>query len=162
MERTVDQRHSSCLWFQMFGVEVYSFLPDDQRDRRDLACQGEPRHLWLDPLGDQSLVKLLERTRLGSGQGRGTLEQILEIVIVIAIQPANRDRLLRASQLSFDIPVLGTAVRLDSKTTVAPELSLGAKPVGGLDQRDQQGRPNGTDRRDLTQQLRRAVLPALR
>src|SRR5712691_6075280 len=160
MERTLGQRHSSCLWFQMFGVEAYSFLPDQQRDRRDLACQGETRHLRLDPLGDQSLVKLLERTRLGSGQGRGTLEQVLEIVIVI--QPANRDRLLGALQLSLDIPVLGTAVRLDCKPTVAPELSLGAKPVGRLQQRDQKGRSDRTDRGDLTEQLRRAVLPALR
>src|SRR5229473_8719799 len=161
MERTLDQRHSSCLWFQMLGVEAYSFLPDQQRDRRDLTRQGEARHLRLDPLGDQSLVKLLERARLGSGQGRGTLEQILEIVIVIAIQPANRDRLLGALQPSLDIPVLGTAVRLNSKTTVAPQLSLGAKSVWGLQQRDQQGRSDRTDRGNLTEQLRRAVLPAL-
>src|SRR3989475_11422291 len=144
------------------GAEAYSFLPDQQRDRRDLARQGETRHLRLDPLSDQSLVKLLERTRLGSGQGRGTLEQIFEIVIVIAIQPANRDRLLRALQPPLDIPVLRTAVRLDSKTTVAPELSLGAKPVGGLDERDQKGRSDRTDRGDLTERLRGAVLPSLR
>src|SRR6201993_3380920 len=29
----LDQRHSSCLWFQMLGVEAHSSLPDDQNDR---------------------------------------------------------------------------------------------------------------------------------
>jgi hypothetical protein len=28
-ERTLGPRHSSCLWFQLFSVEMRSFLPDD-------------------------------------------------------------------------------------------------------------------------------------
>jgi hypothetical protein len=32
-------KHSSCLWFQMLGVERHSFLPDDQRNRRNFARQ---------------------------------------------------------------------------------------------------------------------------
>ena len=59
--------HSSCLWFQISGVEAYSFLPDDQGDRGDFACQGQPRHLRLYSFADQSSVKLLQRPRLGSG-----------------------------------------------------------------------------------------------
>ena len=71
------------MWFQIWGVEVDSFLPNGQRNRSDLARQRQARHLRLDPLGDQRIVKLLERTSLDSGDGRGTLEQIFEIVIVI-------------------------------------------------------------------------------
>jgi len=46
----------SCLLFQMFGVEIYSFLPDDQRDRCNFPRQSETSRRWLYPLGQQSLV----------------------------------------------------------------------------------------------------------
>jgi hypothetical protein len=38
-------RHSSCLWFQMLGVEAHSSLPYDQYDGGNLSCQGQARHL---------------------------------------------------------------------------------------------------------------------
>jgi hypothetical protein len=50
--RWILDRRSSCLLFQMFGVETHSFLPDDQGDRRDLARQGETRHRGLHPSSD--------------------------------------------------------------------------------------------------------------
>jgi hypothetical protein len=31
-------RHSSCLWFQILGVEAHSFLPNQQRDRGNFPC----------------------------------------------------------------------------------------------------------------------------
>src|ERR1700722_10743923 len=68
--RTLDRR-SSCLLFQMFGVETDSFLPNDQSDGRDLA-----RHRWLHSLGYQRGVELLERSRNGSGPRRGSLEDV--------------------------------------------------------------------------------------
>jgi hypothetical protein len=66
MERTLCQRHSSCLWFQILGVEADSFLPDEQGDRGDLARQVQVCHLRLYSLGDQRSVKLLEQTRLAA------------------------------------------------------------------------------------------------
>jgi len=42
----LDQRHSSCLWFQMLGVEAHSLLPYDQYDRGNLSCQGQSGHFW--------------------------------------------------------------------------------------------------------------------
>jgi hypothetical protein len=39
------QRHSSCLWFQMLGVEAHSSLPHDQHDGGNLPSQGQTRHL---------------------------------------------------------------------------------------------------------------------
>src|SRR6266436_6886099 len=36
----LDHRHSSCLWFQMLGVEARSSLPHDQHDGSNLSGQG--------------------------------------------------------------------------------------------------------------------------
>src|SRR5229473_5731453 len=132
----------------MFGVEAYSSLPDHQADRGDLARQGQARHLRLDPFGDQRIVELPERSGLGSSDGRSTLEQILQIVIVMAIQLTNRDLLLRPLQLPLDVTVLGTAVRFNPKPAVRPELSLGAKAMRCLEDRDDKSRPDRTDRRN--------------
>ena len=110
MER-IGWRHSSCLWFQMLGVEAHSFLPDEQGDGGHLARQSQTRHFRPDSLGQQRIVKLFERASLGSGHGGSTLEKILQFVIVIAIQPTNRSRSLRALQLSLDEALLGAAVR---------------------------------------------------
>jgi hypothetical protein len=73
MER-IRSRHSSCLCFQMFGVEAHSFLPNNQRNGCNLPRQGQTRHLRTDPLGHQRSVKLLKRTGLGRGHGCSTLE----------------------------------------------------------------------------------------
>ena len=51
-ERTPSQRRSSCLWFQIVGVETYLLLPDDQSDRGNLSGQGQACHGGLPPLGE--------------------------------------------------------------------------------------------------------------
>jgi len=51
-DRWILDRRSSCLLFQMFGVETDSFLPHQQSDRRDLARQSEARHRGFHPSGD--------------------------------------------------------------------------------------------------------------
>src|SRR5215472_10295199 len=38
--QTLSQRRSSCLWFQVIGVETYLLLPDDQGDCGNLPGQG--------------------------------------------------------------------------------------------------------------------------
>src|SRR6266702_2019589 len=86
MDGLSHQRRSSCLLFQMFGVEIYSFLPDDQRDRGNLPGQGETSHRRLRPLGQQSLVESVERSSGDAGHGGCTLEDFLEIVVMILIQ----------------------------------------------------------------------------
>ena len=58
------QRHSSCLWFQMLGVEARSSLPHNQHDGGNLPGQGQTCHLRPDALVQQSCVELLKRTRL--------------------------------------------------------------------------------------------------
>src|SRR5260370_8544173 len=61
-ERTLCQRRSSCLLFQMFGVETYLLLPDAQRDRGNLPRQGKTRHLWLPSFGGQCFVEIILRS----------------------------------------------------------------------------------------------------
>src|ERR1019366_6053881 len=151
------QRHSSCLWFQMLSVEADSFLPDDQNDRCNFACQRETRHLRADSLGNQGCVKLLERPRLGGSDDGCALENVFEIMIVIAVEPAQRYLLLGWLQLPIDIAVIGTAVRLDPQTAEGPQLSLGTEPVRRLQNRDQLGRADRPNRRNLTEQFPRLV-----
>ena len=116
----------------MFGVEADSFLPNRQRDGRDLAGQGQPRHVRPDSFGQQSGVKLLQWTWFGRRIGGRTLEQVLEIVIVVSIEPTNRYLLLRSSQLSIDVAVFCTVVRFNAEAAVGPQLSLGAEAMRGL------------------------------
>ena len=154
-------RRSSCLLFQMLGVETHSFLPDQQRDRCNLACQGEARHRRFHPFGNESGVEFLEGSAYGSGSGRRALENIFQIVIVISIEPTYRHELLGASELSLQNAVFAADGSLQSQAAVGPELPLGAKPVRRLNQSDQQSRPNRTDGRNLAQQIRGVVLLAL-
>src|SRR5258707_13271557 len=69
-------RRSSCLLFQTFSVETHSFLPDEQSDCRDLACQGQTRHRWFHSFGKQSRVELLEGPIDTSSPNGCTLEDI--------------------------------------------------------------------------------------
>ena len=68
------QRHSSCLWFQMLGVEAHSSLPHDQNDGGNLPGQSQPRHFRPHALGHQFRVELREGTGLGRGDDRRSLE----------------------------------------------------------------------------------------
>ena len=85
------ERHSSCLWFQMLGVERNSFLPNDQYDRRNFTGQREPCHFRPHSLGDQSGVKFLQRTGFRGSDDGCPLKNIFQFVIVIAIEAAQRD-----------------------------------------------------------------------
>jgi hypothetical protein len=85
----LDQRHSSCLWFQMLGVEAHSLLPHDQHNGGNLSSQGQSGHFWPHAFGQQSRVELLERTGFAGGDDRRPLEQILQIVIAILVESAN-------------------------------------------------------------------------
>src|SRR5713226_9111882 len=153
-------KHSSCLWFQKLGVEAHSSLPYDQHDGGNFPSQGQACHLRPHPLGQQGRVELLERTGLGRGDDRRALKQILQIVIAIFVQPANQYGLLGSLQLPFDIAVIGTAVGLNAQTAQGPQLSLGAKPMRGLQDAQQHGRSDRTDRRDLAEPFPRLVFPA--
>jgi predicted nucleic acid-binding protein len=65
----LSPRRSSCLWFQLFWVEMRSFLPQDESDRRNLSRQGEPSHCRSHPLGEQALVEIVEWSLSAAGHG---------------------------------------------------------------------------------------------
>src|SRR5215469_6321098 len=85
MEQTLSQRRSSCLWFQIVGVETYLLLPDDQGDRGNLPCESQASHRGLPALGQQILVEIVQQSRRGAGSHRRTLKNIFEVVIVVPI-----------------------------------------------------------------------------
>src|SRR5512142_1707134 len=51
-------QRSSCLRFQIMGVEADSFLPQDQDDSGDLARHGKADHLRAHALVEQNLSKV--------------------------------------------------------------------------------------------------------
>ena len=106
----------------MLGVEADSFLPDDQNDRCNFARQRQTRHLRPDALGHQGIVKFLERSGFAGRDDGCALEDIFEIVIVIAVEPAQRYWPLRGSQLPVDVTVIGAAIGLDSQPPEGPPL----------------------------------------
>ncbi len=113
-------RRSSCLLFQMFGVETHSFLPDQQSDRSDLARQGETRHRWFHSFANQSRVELLERSGDSGGPNGCTLEDIFQIVVMILVEPADGCDFLGALELAKHHAVFPAVACLQCQTAVAP------------------------------------------
>jgi hypothetical protein len=60
------------------------------------------------------------------------VNQILQIVITVSVESANGDLFLRSLQLPIDLTMIGTAMCLDGKSAVGPQLPLGAETVRGL------------------------------
>ena len=120
MERTLGPRRSSCLRFQLFRVEMCSFLPQDESDRRNLSRQGESSHCWLHAFREQALVEVVERSLSAAGHTRRTLEDFFHLMIVILIEPTQLLWLFRTLQLSSHVMVLSAVVRLNRETAVGP------------------------------------------
>src|SRR5216683_8411676 len=49
---------------------MYSFLPDDESDRRNLSRQGEASHCWLHAFGEQALVEIVLLKQLTAHSAR--------------------------------------------------------------------------------------------
>src|SRR5215469_13791003 len=136
-------RRSSGLRFQFFCVEVFSFFPKCQRNGCDLAGQRKACHGWLDALGDRGLIKLLEWSGPDTRSGGYTFEQTFQIMVVIFIEAANGKHFLGAPQLALHIAPFCTDARLQSQSAIPPQLTLGAKTGGSLNDRHQE---SGADR----------------
>src|SRR5258705_12385993 len=107
-------RYSSSLRFQLFCVETSSSLPKCQRNGRDLARQRQTSHLRLHPLGQQSQVEIVERSRTAAGPGGRTLEDLLHLMVVVLIETTELLGFLGALQLSTDKAELRTVVGLNT------------------------------------------------
>src|SRR5882762_9665294 len=82
-------------------------------------------------------------------------------MIVVLVEPAQLLWFLGTLQLASHVAVLRAVACLDRQTTVCPKLPLRAEPMRSLDQRNQQSGPNRANVRNLPQQLRRSMFPAL-
>src|SRR6266849_1005724 len=130
----------------MFSVETDSFLPDEQSDGRDLARQSEARHRRFHASGNASLVEILERPANSSSSRGSTLEDILQIVIMIFVQSADGQDFLGALALATNETVFPTGVRLQCQAAVGPALPLGTEAMRRLHQSNQQSGAEGADR----------------
>jgi hypothetical protein len=146
-----------CVSLLLTRTEAHSFLPDEQSDRGDLACQREAGHRRFHPFGEQCGIEIVKGTRRAASLGRRALEDAFQIMIVVLVETTQRHGPLGSLQLTLHIVVFPTAVRFQSQAAVCPELSLGAKPVRRLQQRDQQSSPNRTDIRNPLEQVRRGM-----
>ena len=94
-------RRSSGLRVQFIDVEVFSLLPQCQRNGCNLARQREAHHGGLDAFGERALVKLLERSGLYTGPGGRAFKQAFQIMVVILVQAANRRLFFAPPRLAF-------------------------------------------------------------
>src|SRR5208283_1210161 len=140
---------------------MLSSLPNPQTDGCDLAGQGETSHFWLHSFSQQTVIEIMERAGITTGPASRSFEQVFQIMIVVAVEATQLNRFLAPLQLSFHVAVLRTIVGLEPKTAVGPQLSLGSEAKRSLDQRGHQSSSNRTHRRNLTQQLCRAMFAAL-
>src|SRR3984885_3628032 len=155
-------RRSSFLLLQILSVETNSFLPDQQSDRGNFPRQRQTRHQWFHSASHHSGIEILQRSRGDRGSDGRTLKDIFQVMIMVAVEPSDRDGSLRSSNLSSHNAIFAAAASLQTKTTVGPELALGAKTMWRLNQGHQQGRSNRTDRRNLAQQLGGRMFLALK
>jgi hypothetical protein len=83
-------------------VEVFSLLPQCQRNGCNLARQREAHQGGLDAFGERALVKLLEGSGLYTGPGGRAFKQAFQIMVVILVQATNRRLFFAPPRLAFD------------------------------------------------------------
>src|SRR5262245_1605470 len=128
-------RRSSGLRVQFVDVEVFSLLPQCQRNGCKLAGQSEAHHGGLDAFGERALVKLLERSGLHTGPGGSAFKQALQIMVVILVQAANRGLFFAPPHLPSDVVIFSAVAGFQPQSAVGPQLAFAAKTIRGLNQR---------------------------
>ena len=129
------------------GAQAHSSLPHDQNNGGNLSCQGQPCHAF----AHESRIELCQRARLDRSHHRRPLEQVLQIVIAVLVQPTNLYMLLLPSQLAFRNLMVGAGTGHHTKTAIGPKLPLGTEPVRSLQNAQQLSGSNRTNRWNLTQ-----------
>ena len=98
-------RRSSGLRVQFVDVEVFSLLPQCQRNGCNLACQREAYHGRLNTFGERALVKVLQRSGFHTGPGGSAFKQAFQIMVVILVQAANGRLFLAPPHLPADVVI---------------------------------------------------------
>src|SRR5437762_13872732 len=83
-------------------------------------------------------------------------------MVVILVQAANEHLLFAPPHLAFDVVVFPAVAGFQSQSAIAPELSLGAKPMRGLDHSHRQSRANRPQGGELPQFGSDGMLATLR
>src|SRR5438552_10213568 len=143
-------------------IPELSFLPEPERDRRDLARQGHFGQFLSYTSTDTRLIDLFQWPRLGCSRIRSPFEHILEHRVVIAVQPTGQRRSPPASQLPADELLIGTRARHHSQPDVGPQLPLGPEPPRRAHDRQHQSYPNRTEERYRSQHLPSRLASPLR
>jgi len=128
----------------MFSVETHSFLPNEQSDGGDFACQCETRHRWFHSSGKASLVEILERSTCSGSPGGRSLEDIFRSWLWLRLSPRMAKDFFDRWSWPPTKRYSALPVGLQRQTDVRPELSLGAKAMGRLDQSNQECCPDRT------------------
>src|SRR6202162_5110317 len=115
-------RCSSCLRFQLFGVETFLLLPKCQSNGRDLARQRQTRHLRLHPFVEQTHIELAKRSPATAGPGGRALANLFHLMFVVPIETTELLGFLGTLQLSTDKAELRAVVGFNPQATIGPEL----------------------------------------
>src|SRR5215472_11211586 len=118
----------------MCRIETHSFLPNEQSDRRNLARQSKPCHVRLHSPRHASFVKVFKRPTVTSRPGGGALEDVFQIMVVIAVQSADGRGLPGTHELSALETIFTAGLGLECQPDVRPQLPLGAKTKRRLQQ----------------------------
>ena len=111
----------------MFRIETRSFLPNQQSDRRKLARQSKPGHVRLHSPRHARFVKVLKRPAVTSRPSGCALEDVFQIMIVIAVLSADGWDFLGTLEVSVLETIFPAGVGLECQPDVRPQLPLGAK-----------------------------------
>src|ERR1700741_3567028 len=144
-------RRSSGLRVHFVDVEVFSLLPQCQRNGCNLACQRESYHGRLDAFGERALVELLKRSGLHAGPNGGGFKQAFEIMVVILVQAADGRLFFAPPHLPVDVVIFPAVAGFQPQSAVGPQLALTAKTMGSLNQGYRQSRANRSQGGNLSE-----------
>jgi hypothetical protein len=84
------------------------------------------------PILHQGSIEILQRPGAFDGRDGRPLQEIFQIMIMVAVQATHRDALAVTLQLPTHNAVLATVIGLDGKTAVGPKLALATEAMGCL------------------------------
>src|ERR1700681_3438803 len=117
----------------------------------------------VDTLGQQILIELSQRIILAGAGLRGrTLEEILQIMIMVDVEAAQSRWFPRMLQLSPGVSVFAAAPRPQAQPAVVPKLALRAETMRCLNESDQKGHPDRAQPGNLLEELTGGMFPAFR
>src|SRR5437870_10407961 len=115
---------------QLCRIVAFSFLPEPERERRELASERQTRQFLSRPTRDHAVVEVLQRAGSRGGGRGGALEYVFEHAIVVPIQPASQRGATPTHGLAGHERIIGAGPRHDRQASVGPQVPFGAKPPG--------------------------------